>query len=237
MTDLTLMEILRAFVDTDTIAVTFPGYPMSWIELIGTLFYLLSVWLIAKRNMLTWPSGIVSVVLFFFLFYQIRLYADALEQIYYLGACIYGWWFWKREEKIGAEKVVSVGFSSPGTMAGWAAGTLIASTAGGLFMEKVHLYFPAVFPEAAAYPFIDTLTTLMSFTAMFLMARKKTESWIYWIIVDLIGIWLYYMKNVRFISVLYVLLLGLAIKGLWHWKTQPRMGCPQTIIPQSSASD
>jgi nicotinamide mononucleotide transporter len=231
------MEILRAVVDTGTIAVTFPGYPMSWIELIGTQFYLLSVWLITKRNMLTWPTGIVSVVLFFFLFYQIQLYADALEQVYYLGACIYGWWFWKREEKKGAEKAASVGFSSPGAMAWWAAGTLIASTSGSWFMGKVHLYFPAVFPKAAAYAFIDTLTTLMSFAAMFLMARKKTESWIYWIIVDLIGIWLYYVKNVRFISILYVLLLGLAIKGLWHWRKQPLKDCPQTIIPQSPASD
>lgn len=57
----------------------------------------------------------------------------------------------------------------------------------------------------------------MSFTAMFLMARKKTESWVYWIIVDVIGIALYYLKNVKFLSLLYLVLLILAVKGLYDW--------------------
>jgi nicotinamide mononucleotide transporter len=66
----------------DTVFLTVLGYPLSYIELVGTVLYLASVWLIAKRNVLTWPVGIVSVVLFAILFYQIQLYADTIEQAY-----------------------------------------------------------------------------------------------------------------------------------------------------------
>jgi nicotinamide mononucleotide transporter len=80
----------------NTIAFTVLGYPMSYIELIGTILYLWSVWLIAQKRMLTWPVGIVSVLFYMSLFYQIRLYSDALEQVYYLIASIYGWWWWSQ---------------------------------------------------------------------------------------------------------------------------------------------
>ena len=74
-----------------------------------------------------------------------------------------------------------------------------------------------VFPEPASYPFLDALTTVMSFVAMWLLVRKHIESWCYWIVVDVIGIWLYFVKDVKFIALLYVLLLGLAIIGLRNW--------------------
>ena len=80
------------FLSVDTIAFTIIGYPMSYVEFIGTILYLWSVWLIAKRKTLTWPVGIVSGLLYVILFYQIRLYSDTLEQVYYLGTSIYGWW-------------------------------------------------------------------------------------------------------------------------------------------------
>lgn len=87
----------------DNIAFTVLEYPMSWIELVGTVLYLWSVWLIARRKMLTWPVGIVSVLLYLALFYQIGLYSDALEQVYYLGASVYGWVFWVRSDRLGGK--------------------------------------------------------------------------------------------------------------------------------------
>ena len=83
----------------NNIAFTVLGYPMSYVELIGTILYLWSVWLISKRQVLTWPVGIISVLLYMVLFYQIHLYSDTLEQIYYLGASIYGWILWNKSSK------------------------------------------------------------------------------------------------------------------------------------------
>ena len=198
----------------NTIMFTILGYPMSYIEFVGTIFYLWSVWLVTRRNILNWPVGMVSVLLYMVLFYQIQLYSDTIEQVYFLGASVYGWAVWGRE---GQGKTVSVGFGSRRSILWWAVGTLGLSLLLGDLMSRIHLLLPGIFPVAASFPLVDALTTVMSFSAMWLMAQKKTESWIYWIILDAIGIWLYFVKDVRFLSLLYVILLGMAINGLRQW--------------------
>lgn len=207
---------MTALFNVNTVFFTVLGYPMSYVEFFGTLTYLWSVWLIAKRNVWTWPVGIVSVLLYLVLFYQIRLYSDALEQIYYLGASAYGWWFWARSKPEG-NVITDVLYSSRRSVAGALVVTAALSVGLGYSMSRIHIWAPGVFPDAASYPYIDAVTTVMSFTAMWLMARKRIESWIYWIVVDVIGIWLYFVKDVRFISLLYVVLLGMAVKGLVDW--------------------
>jgi nicotinamide mononucleotide transporter len=203
----------------DTVFVTVLGYPLSYIEFVGTVLYLASVWLIVKRNILTWPVGIVSVVLFAILFYQIRLYSDTIEQVYYLAASVYGWWFWSHTEP-NLKIIEKVGFSPHRSLVGWAAFTIGASLVVGLVMTRIHLWLPAIFGEPASYPYVDGLTTVMSFVAMWLLARKRVESWVYWIVVDVIGIWLYFVKDVKFLSLLYVILLVIATKGFLEWRAR-----------------
>jgi nicotinamide mononucleotide transporter len=150
------------------------------------------------------------------LFYQIRLYSDAVEQVYYLAACVYGWWRWGRLPREHG-RISQVTFSSGRGIILALAITSVLSVAAGLLMSRLHVLLPALFPEPASYPYVDALTTVMSFTAMLLMARQRIESWVYWIVVDVIGIWLYFVKDVRFVSLLYVILLILATKGLISW--------------------
>ncbi len=95
-----------------------------------------------------------------------------------------------------------------------------------MLTSRPHVLLPALFPEPASYPYVDALTTVMSFTAMLLMARQRIESWGYWIVVDVIGIWLYYVKDVRFVALLYVVLLILATKGLVSWLRMATRGNP-----------
>ena len=217
---------MSRFLSVDTVFFTVLGYPMSYIEFIGTILYLWSVWLIAKRKMLTWPVGIVSVLLYMALFYQIRLYSDALEQIYYLGASAYGWWYWSKTRQDDSS-VSGVAFSSARASIVWLAVTVACSALLGSAMSRVHVWMPELFPEAASYPYLDALTTVMSFVAMWLLARKHIESWIYWIVVDVIGIGLYYAKDVKFISLLYVILLVLAVRGLAGWIRAGRQPGPE----------
>ncbi|WP_392477791.1 nicotinamide riboside transporter PnuC [Nostoc sp. C110] len=187
---------------------------MSYIELLGTVFYLWSAWLISQRKILTWPVGIVSVLLYMALFYQIRLYSDFLEQIYYLVVSVYGWWRWSTPDY---GKVLLIRYSPPRKIVLIAAITVAISFVTGAFMSQIHLLLPAIFLEKASFPYLDALTTIMSFTAMWLMVQKRIESWYYWIIVDVIGIWLYYVKEVKFIAFLYVILLFIAINGSISW--------------------
>ncbi|PHM05571.1 nicotinamide mononucleotide transporter [Nostoc sp. 'Peltigera malacea cyanobiont' DB3992] len=189
---------------------------MSYVEFLGTIFSLWSVWLISQRKILTWPVGIVSVLLYMVLFYQIRLYADMLEQVYYLVISVYGWWRWITPEP-DTGKVLQVRYSPPRKIVLIAAITIAVSFAMGALMSKIHLLLPAIFLEKASFPYLDALTTIMSFTAMWLMVQKRIESWYYWIIVDVIGIWLYYVKEVKFVAFLYVIFLFIAINGSISW--------------------
>lgn len=215
-----MIDALVSLLSVNTIFFTVLDYPMSYIEFFGTILYLWSVWLIMKKKMLTWPVSIVSVILYAILFYQIQLYSDTIEQIYFLFASIYGWWFWEKT-KSKKDEIEAI-LSSRAHIAFFAALTIVLSLAAGYFMSNIHVYLPALFPEPASFPYLDAATTVMSFVALFLMAQKRIESWVYWIIVDVIGIGLYFAKNVKFISLLYVMLLILAINGLRIWLKDPK---------------
>jgi nicotinamide mononucleotide transporter len=193
------------------------GYPMSYIEFFGTLFNLWSVWLVAKNRISTWPVGIVGVLLFLVLFYQVRLYSDTFEQVYYLIASVYGWWLWASASDEETNETLPIKYSSPRVILLGIMATVAISIVMGRFVSQIHILFPVLFPEKASYPYLDALTTIMSFTAMLLLAQKRIESWIYWIIVDIIGIGLYYVKNVKFIALLYLIFLIMATNGLVLW--------------------
>jgi nicotinamide mononucleotide transporter len=96
--------------------------------------------------------------------------------------------------------------------------TILGTLALGAFMSRVHLILPSIFPDPADFPYLDAGTTVMSFTATVLMMRRRVDCWTYWIIVDVIGVWLYFVKGVRFISFEYLLFLGMATWGLLSWR-------------------
>ena len=205
----TLLDINNTFF-------TIIGYPMSYIEFFGTIAYLLSVWLVARKNTLTWPVGIFSVILYCLLFLQINLYADMIEQVYFLGMSLYGWWYWKQSLSHKDDHVFAV--SSRTTIVKCLTITLVGGVGFGIFLMNANSVLPRIFTEPASYPIIDAITTVASFVAMWLLSKKRVESWIYWIVVDVVAIWLYYIKDVKFLSLLYVVLLGMAINGWLTWR-------------------
>lgn len=80
------------------------NYPMSYIEFFGTLLNIASVWLVAKKKILNWPVGIVAVLSFGALFWQVRLYSDFIEQIYYFITGVWGWWLWSQYKRKGVSQ-------------------------------------------------------------------------------------------------------------------------------------
>lgn len=214
------MEMLTDFFSIETTLVTLFGYDLSWLEFSGTVLNILCVWLIAKKNILTWPIGILAVVLFAVLFYQIQLYSDFVEQIYFFITGIYGWWLWDRMRKRGdandEDGLRPLVLTPRGRL--WTVLIVgVGTLAMGLFVGNIHTIFPVLFPLAAVFPFLDAFTTVMSFTAQLLMAHKRIESWVLWIVVDIIGIGLYFARGVVFVSGLYGVFLVLASKGLYDW--------------------
>jgi nicotinamide mononucleotide transporter len=209
-----------AFFSINNIFFTFHGYQMSYLEFVGTLLNLWSVWLVTKNNILTWPVGNIAVILFGFLFYQIRLYSDLIEQVYFLITGFYGWWAWLylRRRGAGTKGDLPVTFNSRLSNKIYMGIIIVGTVLMGYVMGHIHLYMPALFPEKASFPYLDAFTTVMSFAANILMAHKKIECWHLWITVDVIGIGLYFAKGVVFVSLLYLIFLILATKGLFNWR-------------------
>lgn len=194
---------------------------MSYIEFFGTIFTGWSVYLAAKNKVLTWPISLLGIILYGFLFYQVHLYSDLLEQLYYFVTSFWGWYLWAKPKNAAIDpdtKELKVGSLPRKTFLPYAV-LIIASTYFlGLFMSRIHLFLPAYFPEAASFAYLDSFTTVLSFVATILLAKRIVESWYIWIIVDIIGIWLYFQKDVAFLSLLYLAFLINAFYGLSKWK-------------------
>lgn len=214
-----MLQLLQASFDVNNTAFTMLGYQISWLELVGTIFNLACVILVARRNILTWPIGIVAVVLFGALFWQINLYADVFEQVYYLITSIVGWYMWASvKHRDSDDKKVLITTNSLKTNLLWIGGITLVSAISTWALSHVHMWLPGIFTEPASLPAIDATTTVMSFAAQILMIRRKLENWIIWIVVDVVAVWLYWYKEVPFVSLLYLVFLINAIYGYVTWK-------------------
>lgn len=203
------MEIFKI----ENIVGTILGYPISYVELIGTVSGLLSVWFATKQNIWTWPIGLINVIFFFAIFYQVQLYSDMLLQIFFFIASIYGWVIWGKEKK--TEEPIAL--LSKHTRIKFILIITILTIGLGFFTSKIHLLFPNVFSNPAAFPFTDAFTTIASIIATILMAKRYLESWILWILVDIVSITIYSFKQILFISFEYGIFLILAIMGFILW--------------------
>lgn len=212
------MNAIMQFFNVNNTFFTIFGYPMSYIEFFGTLFNLWCVYLVMKKHILNWPIGIIGVILFASLFYQVHLYADLFEQWYYFVTGFIGWYAWAkaRKPKSQDEEIV-VERNSLKTNVYWAIGIGVFTILGTWVMTHLDDWLPRFFPVAASLPLLDTWTTIMSFAAQILMIQKRLENWVLWIVVDIIGIGLYWYKQVPFVALLYVIFLALATNGLITW--------------------
>lgn len=214
-----MLELLQTFLDVNNTAFTMLGYQISWLELVGTIFNLACVILVARRNILTWPVGIVGVLLFGVLFWQINLYADVLEQVYYFITSIVGWYMWSiLRHRDSDDNKVLVTTNSLKVNGLWIAGIVVISVIATWALSNIHNWLPAIFTEPASLPAIDATTTVMSFAAQILMMRRKLENWILWIVVDVVAVWLYWYKEVPFVALLYLVFLVNAVYGYIIWK-------------------
>jgi len=203
------------FFEIANTAFTVIGYPISYVELIGTVFGLISVYFASRANILTWSTGIVNEAFLFILFFQVHLYADMFLQVYFFIVTIYGWYNWKTKPVNNSITVISRKTRWP-LVASIVAGSLLS----GIIIKNIHLYMPTYFKTAAAYPFIDSFVMVLSIVATVLLAQKKIENWYLWILVDAICVVLYVKKAVYFLSLEYLIFLVLASYGLFQWRKQ-----------------
>ena len=201
--------------DINNYAFEILGYPISYVELIGTLFGLISVYLASRAHIMTWPTGIINEVFFFILFFQVQLYADMVLQVYFFATTLYGWYFWKQKKQ-----PATISTLSNKHKISLAVLIILGSALSGMLFANIHLYLPNYFPIPAAFPFVDSFVMVLSIVANFLLAKKKIESWYLWILVDVICVYLFFKKGVVFLGLEYLLFLFIAAYGLINWKKQ-----------------
>lgn len=179
---------------------------MNLYEIIGTIFGLLSVWLTIKKNIWLWPTGIINIVLFFVMFYQVKLYAELITYFVFFVLSIYGWWEWLYGGKNKTELPMS---KTPQRTGLW----LIAI---GIVWWPLQGYLLNTYTDAAL-PYWDSAITVLSLLAQWMLARKYLENWWLWIAVDVLGIGVYWFKDLHVTSGLYLVFLVLATSGLIAW--------------------
>lgn len=203
-----------AFFDATNTFITIFGYPLSYIELTGTLFGLVSVYYATMGNILTWSTGLINIVCFFAIFYQVHLYSDMFLQIYFFLTSIYGWMLWKTPKKTN---LLISKMTAPGRI-GLLATLFVSTWIFGYLIQHIHEYIPGVFPHPASYPYLDTFIAIASIIATILLAQGKIENWSLWILVDSCAVFVYYQKHTLFICAEYVIFFFLACYGLYNWQ-------------------
>ena len=184
---------------------------MDPLEYTAAALGVVNVALVVRRTVWNYPFGIAMVSLYFFVFFEARLYSDALLQIFFLVVQFYGWRNWLQAKKATGD--IPVTLLGNRARLGWLAGLALASTAWGLAMAR--------YTDAAA-PVVDAFVAGFSIGAQILMARRVVENWVLWIAVDIVAIGLYWSRGLQLTAGLYFIFLLLAITGLIEWLRQWR---------------
>lgn len=206
----------------DWVFAQYSGIPTHIVvlELISVVFALLSVWYSKRENILVYPTGIIATGIAAYILLFWGLLGDMLINAYYFIMSIVGWYLWTR--KVDETHFIPITKTTRNERK-WSvllfAATLVFVTIVYSLAERFNVW--------TAY--VDTLTTAIFFVGMWLMAKKKLESWTYWIIGNVITVPLYLYKGLVFSSLLYFLLTIIAIYGYRAWKRSLGKS-PQTLL-------
>jgi len=189
----------------------YSGYALTDIvlEITAVIFGFASVWYSKQNNILVFPTGLVSTSIFVYLLFKWQLIGDMMINGYYFIMSLYGWYIWTR--KVDSEHVTPI---SRMTKREQFTGVIIF-IATLLFVFVVYQFFD-MWKGWVAY--VDTLTTALFFVGMWLMAKRKIENWIFWIVADIISVPLYFYKGFTFYSLQYLGFTIIAIFGFLAWK-------------------
>ena len=178
------------------------------LEIIAVIFGLLSVWYSKNNNILVFPTGMISTAIFIYLLYKSVLLGDMMINAYYFLMSIYGWFVWTRKKNNTITPISRVTNNEKKI-------GIIIFLSSLVFVYLIYVYFDK---WGTITSYVDNITTAIFFVGMWLMAKRKIENWIFWIIADIISIPLYFYKGLTFTSLQYLIFTFIAIAGYYSWK-------------------
>ena len=194
------------------------------LEYIAVFAGIISVWFSRKENIWVYPTGLINTVFYIYLSFKSGLLGEASVNFYYTVMSVYGWIWWAKKDD---NKNIVLQISSSNKKE-WIAQV-------GFFLAFYLLIYCALSylktnfaPEAI--PWADAFASASAFTGMWLMTKKKIESWYWWITTNIASIPLYFVKHYVFTSVYYFILLIMAVFGLIEWIRRSQNSAATTII-------
>lgn len=183
----------------------------SWYEYVAVFAGIASVWYSRAENILVYPVGLINTIIFIYISAKYHLLGEATVNLYYTIMSISGWYMWAKKNQ-QQETILHITYSNKKD---WLQQIAFFS----FFYITIFfalIYFKAAFFEGVI-PWADAFASATAFTGMWLMTKKKVESWYWWIATNIASIPLYFVKNLVFTSVYYVVLFVMAIFGLFEW--------------------
>ena len=187
-----------------------------YIEIVGVVFSVIYLLFSIRQNILLWPTGMISAILYMVVFFQAKFYADMGLNVYYFFISIYGWIVWQKGKGDNGRQSIIIRIQ-------WKQGLILAGLTAlafigiGLILDRY---------TDSPIPYWDALTTAMSFTATWMLARKILEHWIIWIIVDAISMGLYLYRGLYPTMILFAIYTTMAVIGYLEWKKSISLTSP-----------
>jgi nicotinamide mononucleotide transporter len=180
---------------------------MALLEIAAVAFGVLYLVLAIRQNILCWPAALIGVLLSLVLFYQARLYMESALQLFYAAMAFYGWQQW-RTGGGGADANLAVSVWPLKAHALVIGGTLVASAAVGAALSRTD----------AAFPYLDSFSSVGAIVTTYMVAKKILENWIYWLVIDSIGVYLHTARGLYLYAALFGLYLVLVVLGYFRWR-------------------
>ena len=184
----------------------------SWYEYVAVFAGIASVWYSRAENILVYPVGLINTIIYIYISAEGHLLGEATVNLYYTIMSILGWYMWSRKDQ-RKKIVLHITYSDKKDWMQQIAFFLFFYIS--IFMALT--YFKSAFFEGVI-PWADALASATAFTGMWLMTKKKVESWYWWIATNIASIPLYFVKHYVFTSVYYIILLVMAVFGLIAWR-------------------
>ena len=179
----------------------------NWFELTAAVITAVSIWLATRENIWYYPTGVVALVMYTWLFFQARLYAESVLQVVCLVLMIYGWYEWLHG---GTHKTELPVTRTPRWAWLWG---IASGLAGSAIVIAVQLRY-----TDNPNPYVDSSLLVWSLVAQWMTARKWIENWILWVLINTITVPLYVTRELWITAVLYTALWVLAILGYRQWR-------------------
>jgi nicotinamide mononucleotide transporter len=189
--------------------IEFGPFKTTVVEIIAVAFGLASVWSMKKESILAFPFGIINVLVYVYICFASKLYAYASINVFFAGMSIYGWYNWSRKDQ--NRKNIQISQCS--------AKELIFDSVALVFFFIILRILLIKFTDSVV-PTWDALTTAIYIIAMWLLARKRIENWIGWIIGDIISIGLFAFEKLYFSSFQFLVFTIIAVLGFIEWRTK-----------------